>query len=116
MTTTVISNNMPYSFGQQTNQAVTRLIALNTQIARLGEAIKTASAGYSGVPGTQFEGSASGPITPINLFGVQADPEKPGEQGQAYAYAMGRLSEEWTKFWTLAVPFVEQLDNGGTMT
>jgi hypothetical protein len=131
MTATLFSPNASqYTFGQQTNQAIGRLISLNTQLARLGEAITTASTDYDGVPGTQFE-AASTMTTPMpgagtmmpaptatamasgqNLFGVIPDQAAPGKEGQTYAYAMARLTEEWTKFWDIAKPFVQQLDNG----
>ena len=109
MTTTIISNNMPFSYGQMTNQAVSKLISLQTTLERLQDAIKTASAGYAGVPGTEFEMGSMGTVQ--NLFGIQPS-DTPGEQGSAYSYAMGRLHEEWAKFWTAAEPFIEQLDNG----
>lgn len=124
MTATMFSPNaMQYPFGQQTSQAIGRLVGLNTAMARLGTAIATASSGYDGVNGTQFEAAPMGaPMAPApavapvgqNLFGVIPDPDQPGKEGQTYAYAMGRLSEEWTKFWDAAKPFIEQLDNGQT--
>lgn len=105
MTTTIISNSVPY--GQMTNQSVAKLISLQTALERLSDAIATASASYEGVPGTQFEASLATP----NLFGITPS-ETPGEQGTGYSYAMGRLHEEWVTFWTAAEPFIEQLDNG----
>jgi len=108
MTTLIISNGTPY--GSMTNQATSRLIALNTMLERLKDAIATAASGYEGTPGTEYELS-TGLGTPANLFGVTPS-ETPGEQGTAYSYAMGRLNEEWSKFWTAAEPFIEQLDNG----
>lgn len=112
MTTTIISNSV--SYGQMTNQAMSKLIALNATLERLHDAITTASSGYTGEAGTEFEAPVSA-MTPgmPNLFGVQPS-ETPGEQGSAYSYAMGRLHEEWAKFWTAAEPFIEQLDNGTT--
>lgn len=107
MTTIVISNNATY--GGMSNQAIGKLIALQTTMERLADAIKTAASGYEGVPGTEYE-SVQGTMS-TNLFGVQPS-ETPGQQGSAYAYAMGRLNEEWEKFWTAAEPFIEQLDNG----
>ena len=122
MTATLFSPNaMQYPFGSQTSQAVAKLVGLNTQLARLGTAISTASSGYDGVAGTQYEAAPTmGPPAPApaamgqgqNLFGVIPDPEQPGKEGQTYSYAMGRLSEEWGKFWEAAKPFIEQLDNG----
>lgn len=106
MTTTVISNMMPYSYGQMTNQAIGRLISANTTLLRLNDAITTASAGYDGTPGTQFEST-----TPNNLFGVVPS-TIPGEQGAAYRYAMESLIAQWRTFWVAAQPYIEQLDNG----
>lgn len=124
MTTTLISTNPQYTYGTLTNAATARLIALNAQIVRLHDAIETASAGYEGTPGTQFEIPNPVPLGPTglastmqpgqNLFGVQAS-STPGEQGLAYAYAMGRLHEEWAKFWDAAHSYVEQLDNGASV-
>jgi hypothetical protein len=110
-----------YAWGQLTNRLSNGLISANTQMERLNDAIATASSGFTGVAGTQFEVSQlnnmSGAIpsgdTP-NLFGVLAS-ETPGEQGEGYAYAVGRLHELWQTFWTAASPFIEQLDNGSTM-
>lgn len=114
MATTVISNNMPYTFGQMTNRLIGSLIQGNTQIRRLQDAIATASSGYTGAEGTEFEinnmmAGAS------NLFGVVANPDAPGEQGKAYSYAIGELHTAWLAFWQVAQPYVEQLDNGQVM-
>ena len=117
MTTTIIANSPPYNFGRMTNQAITGLVGLNGQLSRLQEAIATASSGFGGTAGTQFEvgGGLNTPAfaggAPANLFGVQAS-ETPGEQGLAYSYAMGQLSVAWETFWTAAAPYVQQLDNG----
>ncbi len=115
MTATIISTTGQYPFGQMTNQLVAGLISNATKMQRLEEAIATASSGYAGVEGTQFEVPATGTPggTPANLFGVVAS-ATPGEQGAAYRYAMDGLAAEWAKFWTLAQPFIEQLDNGNT--
>ena len=111
MTTLIIAaNGMNATYGTMTNQAVSKLIALQTTMERLKDAIATASAGYEGTPGTEFE---SGGLGTQNLFNVQAS-DTPGEQGSAYTYAMGRLTEEWQTFWAAAEPFIEQLDNGTT--
>jgi hypothetical protein len=116
MTTTIVSANAPYTFGQLTNQNVARLLSLNTALTRLHEAIATASSGYTGEPGTEFEignPNNGGPFPPVaqNLFGVQAS-ATPGEQGQAYSYAIGQLFSTWETFWAAAAPYIEQLDNG----
>ena len=109
MATLIIAAGMSATYGNMTNQSVAKLISLQTALERLHDAIATASAEYAGVPGTEFElgGGPGGQ----NLFGVQPS-ATPGEQGSAYAYATGRLHEEWVKFWALAAPFIEQLDNG----
>jgi hypothetical protein len=112
MSTTVISNMVP--FGAMTNATISRLVALNTTVPRLREATATASAGFQGEPGTQFEAvsAITSPGPGINLFGVQPNPDEPGAQGLAYEYAVIRLSEIWATFWADAEPFVRQLDNG----
>ena len=112
MASIVISNNV--SFGQMTNQIVSRMTGLNSSMPRLQEAIATASSGYTGVPGTEFEaptGNMTAPTT-SNLFGVQPDAETPGKKGTDYSYAVGQLQTAWAAFWTQAAPFIEQLDNG----
>ncbi|HXJ74502.1 MAG TPA: hypothetical protein VNM37_16745 [Candidatus Dormibacteraeota bacterium] len=117
MTATIISTQGNYTFGAMTNQTISRIIATNTQMLRLKEAIATASSGYTGEPGTEFEAPASGNLGPptnaTNLFGVVPS-DTPGEQGQAYSYAVGALHDAWAAFWTAAAPYIEQLDNGGT--
>jgi hypothetical protein len=116
MTATIISNMA--TFGQMTNTSVSRLIGLNTTLLRLKEAVATASSGYDGVPGTQFEAPAGSmtPTTSPNNFGVQPDPDEPGARGTDYAYAVNALTEQWQTFWTAAAPYIEQLDNGtGTL-
>lgn len=105
MTTTIISNSA--SYGGMTNQAIAKLISLQTTLQRLADAIATASSGYEGTAGTEFESGGA----QNNLFGVQPS-ETPGEQGAAYKYAMEALNGEWAKFWTAAEPYIEQLDNG----
>lgn len=112
MATLVISNGA--SFGQATNSIVQRMVGLNSSMPRLQEAIATASSGYEGVAGTEFEIGNTGDNQPPgpNLFGVQADPDNPGKNGQAYSYAVGQLQTEWMKFWTAAAPYINALDNG----
>ena len=116
MTATIISTMGSYTFGQMTTQTVSRLIATHTQIGRLRDAIATASSGYAGTPGTQFEAPATGgnPGTATNLFGVVPDPDDIGKNGTDYAYAVNSLEAAWQTFWVTAEPFIEQLDNGGT--
>lgn len=111
MSTLIIAPNASgAAFGTMTNQTVSRLIALQSTLERLHSAIATASSGFEGTPGTEFEMGTAIDGVP-NLFQVQPS-ETPGEQGAAYSYAMGRLHEEWATFWTAAEPFIEQLDNG----
>lgn len=112
MASTIISNTAP--FGGMTNAMINRLIALNTTITRLQDAIATASAGFDGTPGTEFEstGSNLNPMASTNLFGVQPDPDNPGAQGQAFAYAVGQLANLWNEAWPKLRPYVDQLDNG----
>lgn len=114
MAATIISNSGQYTWGMLTNRMTSGLITANTAIARLGEAIATASVGFDGTDGTQFEISpnANTSPTPPNLFGVVADLSAPGEKGKDYAYAVGQLKVAWDKFWTEARPYIEQLDNG----
>jgi len=117
MTATIISNQGNYTFGAMTTQTVSRLIATHTQIGRLRDAIATASSGYEGTPGTEFEapqqGGMMGSFPATNLFGVQPDPAEPGRNGTDYAYAVNSLEAAWQTFWSAAEPFIEQLDNGG---
>jgi len=92
-------------------------------MVRIDEAITNASSGYTGTPGTQFEIQPSGPgVTPAantsmipTLFGVTPS-DTPGEQGVTYRYAMESLYQQWQTFWTAALPFIQQLDNGGPVS
>jgi hypothetical protein len=115
MTTTVITNSGSYPYGQMTNQAIGRLISLNTTLTRLKEAIAVAALDYQGTEGTEYEIRSGGvPMNTTNiptLFGVVPS-NTPGEQGVAYRYAMETLHQHWAVFWTAAQPFIEQLDNG----
>lgn len=106
----IISNTAP--FGSMTNQTTARLTSLNSTIPRLQEAIATASSGYEGTPGTQFETFTGSNTAPPNNFQVQADPATPGKKGTDYAYAVDVLAQAWAAFWTAAGPAIEQLDNG----
>jgi hypothetical protein len=116
MSSVIISNQA--SFGQLTNQSVAKLVSANTQMARLTEAVATASSGYEGTPGTEFETVSGAQVMPAsmpqgtNLFQVQANPNAPGEQGQAYRYAIDNLKEHWATFWTAAQPYISAIDNG----
>ena len=93
------------AFGGMTNRVVASLINNNTNMARLKEAIATASSGFEGTPGTQFEGMN-------NNFGITADPENPGKKGTEYSYAMDSLATAWNTFWETAQPYLAALDNG----
>jgi hypothetical protein len=112
MASLIISNST--TFGGMTNQVVGRTMSLGANITRLQEAIATASSGYEGTPGTEFETPPpnlnSAPVP--NNFGVQADPDNVGANGQAYAYAVGQLKAQWDTFWAAAEPYIAALDNG----
>ena len=112
MTAVVISNQT--SFGSMTNQSVGRLISLHTTLERLKDAVATASSGYTGTPGTEFEAAPgfAGPPGGGNNFGVSPDPAEPGKAGTDYAYAVNQLTTQWATFWAAAQPYIEQLDNG----
>ncbi len=105
MTATIISNTPP--FGALTNQTVANLFEVNAAMIRLSAAVATAASGYGGTAGTEYEGNGTN-------FGV-APSGTPGENGAAYAYALGNLSNAWTTFWTAAVASIEALDNGVTL-
>jgi hypothetical protein len=105
MAAIVISNTPP--FGAMTNQSVAELHTVNEMLLRLQAAVATASSGFEGTPGTEFEGDG-------NNFGVVADPANPGAQGSAYSYALGNLTNAWVTFWTAAASSLEALDNGVT--
>jgi len=101
------------SFGSMTNQAVSRLLALNTMMERLKDALATASAGYVGVAGTQYEANNMMDNMQVpNNFGIAPDPANPGQSGTDYEYAVNTLAGHWATFWAVAQPSIEQLDNG----
>jgi hypothetical protein len=104
MTATIISNTPP--FGALTNKTVANLRAVNDAVVRLQEAVATAASGYEGTPGTEYENDSN--------FGVQPS-DTPGEQGSAYAYAIGQLEAAWLTFWEAAAPSIAQIDNGVTL-
>ena len=101
------------TFGQMTNSVVSRLAGLNTTVLRLNEAVATASEGFTGTPGTEFE-SATGMGGPYqsNNFGVVPDATSPGANGTAYSDAVTQLAVQWAAFWALAAPYIKTLDNG----
>jgi len=105
------------TFGSMTNQTVGRLLGLNTTMARLQDALATASAGYVGTPGTQYE--AGNMTTPGNMFvqnnfGIVPDGVTPGKNGTDYEFAMNTLAGHWTTFWTASEAAINQLDNGSS--
>jgi hypothetical protein len=87
-----------------------KMTSLQTQMERLKAAIATASSGFQGTPGTEFETPSTD--APNNLFGVVRDNDAPGIQGTNYSYAMGQLAASWDTFWATAEPYIKQLDNG----
>jgi hypothetical protein len=105
MTATIISNTPP--FGAMTNKTVSGLHSVNEAILRLQEAVATAASGFDGVAGTEYEGTSTN-------FGVVPDPAVPGAKGGDYAFAIDSMANAWRTFWTAALPFIEQLDNGVT--
>jgi hypothetical protein len=110
MTTLVISANAPY--GQMTSQMISKIMQVQAQMERLHDAIATASSGYTGTDGTQFEQSVT-PTQPFsqNLFGVMPGAVA-GTEGVNYRFAVDSLYDQWKLFWAAAEPFVNQLDNG----
>lgn len=102
MTATIISNAAP--FGAATNQLVAGLYSADEAMERLRAAVATASSGYSGVPGTEFEDGTN--------FGVSADATTPGAKGKDYSFAVDTLATAWATFWGAAKGAIEQLDNG----
>jgi hypothetical protein len=104
MTACIISNTPP--FGALTNKTVAGLRAANDAVLRLQEAVATAASGYEGAPGAEYETDSN--------FGVQPS-DTPGEQGSAYAYAIGQLEGAWATFWEAASPYIAQIDNGTTL-
>lgn len=105
MSAIIVSNTPP--FGLMTNRTVAGLHTVAEAITRLNAAVATASSGYTGTAGTEFEG-------PNTNFGVVAG-ATPGEQGAAYAYAVGNLATAWTTFWTNAKASIDAIDNGVTL-
>lgn len=103
-------------FGAMTNQTTSRLIGLNTTMARLKDAVATAASGYTGTAGTEYEAPSMGMnmMQTQNNFGVVPDPAEAGKNGTDYAYAVNILIGHWDAFWVLAEPSISQLDNGGT--
>jgi hypothetical protein len=105
MSSIIISNSAP--FGALTNQTIADLHTVSEAMERLQAAVASASSGYTGTPGTEFEG-------PNNNFGVTPS-ATPGEQGAAYSFALDTLAADWNTFWTSAKPSIDALDNGVRM-
>jgi len=103
------------TFGSMTNQTISSLLRLNTTIERLRDALATASSGYEGVPGTQYE-AGSGMMNSFspNNFGIVPDQATPGQNGTDYEYALNTLVGHWEAFWTAAEASISQLDNGSS--
>jgi len=95
-------------FGLLTNQSIAAFHRANQAITRLQTAVAAAASGYTGIDGTQYEGNG-------NNFGVVADPNNPGAQGKAYAYAVNLIAEKWATFWSEAGSAIETIDNGATL-
>lgn len=114
MTATIISTGT--TFGSMTNQVVGRVTNINMSILRLQEAVATASSGYTGTPGTEFELGVGVSVigSSTNNFGITPNPDAPGEQGLNYSYAINQLAAAWATFWNQALPYLQQLDNGIT--
>jgi hypothetical protein len=113
MAALIISNTT--SYGGMTNQTTARLLSLNTTMERLKDAIATASSGYDGVAGTQFETAIPDGLNMMpmpNNFGVAPDPAAPGANGEEYRYAVDTLAQAWAAFWVAAEASINQLDNG----
>lgn len=104
MTATIVSNTPP--FGALSNQLVADLFKANEAVVRLKAAVAGAATGYTGVPGTEYEGNGTN-------FGVQPS-ATPGEKGSDYAFAIGTIGNQWDTFWTAALGAIESLDNGVT--
>lgn len=115
MAALIIPNNT--TFGSMTNQTVSNLLKLNTTMARLKDALATASAGYVGTPGTQYEAATMSMNTPFtqNNFGVVPDAATPGKSGSDYEYALNTLAGHWDTFWASAEAAISQLDNGSNI-
>lgn len=111
MAALIIPTSTP--FGGMTNTTTSRLINLNATLARLADAIATASSGFEGTPGTQFEAAAMG-VNGFaqNNFGIVPDQSAPGANGTDYAYAVSQMVSQWETFWPLVEPYISQLDNG----
>jgi hypothetical protein len=112
MAALIIPNNT--TFGSMTNQTVSNLLKLNTTMARLKDALATASAGYEGVAGTQYEAATMGMNMPMsqNNFGIVPKVDAAGANGTDYEYAVNTLTAQWDTFWAAAEASVNQLDNG----
>jgi len=103
------------SFGGMTNRIVSQMLTMNTNMERLKDALATASAGFVGTPGTQYE--AGNAMVPGNMyvpnnFGIVPDPAEAGKNGNDYEFAVNTLAAAWAAFWTAASASIEQLDNG----
>jgi hypothetical protein len=119
MARVIFTTQPQYTFGVMTTRLVTSLIQANASVARVQAGMTTASNGFTGTAGTQYEisGSSTGmgnPMAPINLFGVIADANNLGANGTAYETAMNTIETAWQTFWTAASGALQTLDNGST--
>jgi hypothetical protein len=101
MTAVIINNATP--FGLLTNEAIAELHTVAEAMTRLQAAVATASGGFAGTEGTEFE-------TDTN-FGVKPG-ANPGDQGKNYRYAVDNLTQAWATFWDSAKPSIDAIDNG----
>jgi len=115
MAALIIPNNT--TFGSMTNQTVSNLLKMSTTMARLKDALATASAGYEGVAGTQYEAATMSMNTPFtqNNFGIVPKVDAAGANGTDYEYAVNTLATHWDTFWAAAEAAISQLDNGSNL-
>jgi hypothetical protein len=118
MARVIFSMQPQYTFGTMSTRLVTNLIAANASVARITAGMATASSGFTGTDGTQYEVSSSmppNPMAPPNLFGVVTEANSPGANGMAYENAMNTIETAWQTFWTAASAALQTLDNGSTV-
>jgi hypothetical protein len=101
MTSVVVSNATP--FGQMSNTMVENFWAIDQAITRLQAAIASASSGFAGTAGTEYETGSP--------FGV-VQSSTPGAQGAAWAYAVNVLAGNWATFRAVAIASIDAIDNG----
>jgi hypothetical protein len=117
MARVIFTTQPQYTFGVMSTRLVTALIQANASIARITAGMATASSGFTGTAGTQYEIGSNTPLNPqgpTNLFGVIADANNLGANGVAYENAMNTIEAAWQTFWTDASAALQTLDNGST--